>query len=553
MCGDFTIAKHQRNITEFIKKAYHAYFGVKLGDQDKPWAPHKVCFQCVELLRKWTKGTRSSLPFGIPMVWREQQNHGDDCYFCSCDVKGFNSKNKNTIQYPDLPSAKRPVPHGPGIPIPPPFLHTIQQQSSDESSNGRTDEDEFNPDVGQPQQFIQAELNDLVRDLGLSKDAAQILGSRLKDKNVLAPGTTFSWYRHREKEFAEYFSQEGSLVFCNNIPEVVMKLGADNYDSTSWRLFIDSSKRSLKGVLLHNGNTYASVPVAHSVHLKETYENLELLLNKIKYSEYCWQLCGDLKIISMLLGQQSGFTKYPCFLCEWDSRARNLHYIQKEWPLRERLVPGQKNVQRDALVDPNLVLLPPLHIKLGLIKQFVKALNKQGDCFKYLCDKFPTLSEAKLKEGIFVGPQIRNLKSDRLFQNTMTQDESEAWSSFVEVIDDFLGNNKSPNYKEIVAKMVQNYKKLGCNMSVKLHFLDSHVDYFPENLGAVSEEQGERFHQDIKEMERRYQGRWDIRMMADYCWTLKRDSVTKIHKKKTTKRSFQGKRERFHSKKPTFV
>ena len=44
-------------------------------------------------------------------------------------------------------------------------------------------------------------------------------------------------------------------------------------------------------------------------------------------------------------------------------------------------------------------------------------------------------------------------------------------------------------------------------MSFKLHFLNSQLDYFPENLGAVSEEQGERFHQDIKEMERRYQGR----------------------------------------------
>uniref|UniRef100_A0A2H1VH01 SFRICE_031576 n=1 Tax=Spodoptera frugiperda TaxID=7108 RepID=A0A2H1VH01_SPOFR len=138
-------------------------------------------------------------------------------------------------------------------------------------------------------------------------------------------------------------------------------------------------------------------------------------------------------------------------------------------------------------------------------------------------------------------------------ENTMTQDESEAWSSFIEVIDDLLGNIKSSNYKEIVAKMLQNYKKLGCNMSVKLHFLDSHVDYFPENLGIVSEEQGERFHQDIKEMERRYQGSWDIRMMADYCWALNRDWVTKIHKKKTTKRSFQGKRERFPKKKPTSV
>ncbi|GFU82193.1 uncharacterized protein TNCV_4466441 [Trichonephila clavipes] len=55
-------------------------------------------------------------------------------------------------------------------------------------------------------------------------------------------------------------------------------------------------------------------------------------------------------------------------------------------------------------------------------------------------------------------------------------------------------------------------------MSVKVHFLHSHLDYFPENLGVVSKEQGECFHQDIKEMERRYQGRWNVNMMADYCW-----------------------------------
>ena len=45
-------------------------------------------------------------------------------------------------------------------------------------------------------------------------------------------------------------------------------------------------------------------------------------------------------------------------------------------------------------------------------------------------------------------------------------------------------------------------------MSIKLHYLDSHLDTFPDNLGDVSEEQGEKFHQDIKIMEDRYQGRW---------------------------------------------
>ena len=57
-----------------------------------------------------------------------------------------------------------------------------------------------------------------------------------------------------------------------------------------------------------------------------------------------------------------------------------------------------------------------------------------------------------------------------------------------------------------------------------MHFLDSHLSYFPENLGVYSEEQGERFHQDISEMERRYRGRWNVNMMADYCWSLYREN-----------------------------
>ena len=55
--------------------------------------------------------------------------------------------------------------------------------------------------------------------------------------------------------------------------------------------------------------------------------------------------------------------------------------------------------------------------------------------------------------------------------------------------------------------MLEKFKLLGCNMSLMLHFLASHLDYFPPNLGAVSEEQVKRFHQDLKDVERRNQGR----------------------------------------------
>lgn len=123
----------------------------------------------------------------------------------------------------------------------------------------------------------------------------------------------------------------------------------------------------------------------------------------------------------------------------------------------------------------------------------------------------------------------------------MIEKEKEAWAAFKKVIQGFLRNKKDPNYKEIVSNMLDKFKKLGCNMSLKLHILYDHLDYFPQcSLGSVSEEQGKRFHQDIKEMERRYQGLWNINMLADYCWGLKRDIPHVIHKRKSKERSFES-------------
>ena len=87
---------------------------------------------------------------------------------------------------------------------------------------------------------------------------------------------------------------------------------------------------------------------------------------------------------------------------------------------------------------------------------------------------------------------------------TMTPSEKNAWISFSAVTKNFLGNFKAPNYRDLVKDLLTSFQQLGCNMSVKVHFLHSHLDYFPENLGEMSEEQGERFHQDLKTMEKRY-------------------------------------------------
>ena len=106
--------------------------------------------------------------------------------------------------------------------------------------------------------------------------------------------------------------------------------------------------------------------------MKENYESVKLLFGKIKYDEFKWKLCGDLKVVALLLGMQLGYTK------------------------------------------------------------FARTSRK---------------------------------------------------------------SHKAANYQDVVQNMLTSYKAMGCNVSLKIHFLESHLDFFPENLGEVSDEHGERFHQ----------------------------------------------------------
>ncbi|GBL65862.1 hypothetical protein AVEN_6514-1, partial [Araneus ventricosus] len=144
--GEYTVKSQQRNINDFMKKVYFAYFKLKLGDQDKPWAPHKVYRRCEEDLRLWFKG--------------------------------------------------------------------------------------------------------------------------IEKRNRL------SFSQKREISF-----------FCNDV-QGLMKCFDREYDPSVWRLFIDSSKASLKAHLLQNGNSFASLHFGHSVHLDENYNDLSMILEKINYQEH---------------------------------------------------------------------------------------------------------------------------------------------------------------------------------------------------------------------------------------------------------------------------
>ena len=102
----------------------------------------------------------------------------------------------------------------------------------------------------------------------------------------------------------------------------------------------------------------------------ESHNNIKILFNKIRYSDYQWSVSRDLKVIGIFDGSAMGIHR-SCFLCLWESRDTAQHYETKEWPARNCFVRGIKRVQHIPLVNPDEVLVPPLKIALGLMKNFV--------------------------------------------------------------------------------------------------------------------------------------------------------------------------------------
>jgi hypothetical protein len=94
-----------------------------------------------------------------------------------------------------------------------------------------------------------------------------------------------------------------------------------------------------------------------------------------------------------------------------------------------------------------------LQIKLGLIKTFVKALVTESAAFQYLRQMFPNCQNAKLKEGICVGPQIRKIVKDPQFEEKLS------FRFFQNVTHDFLGNKKTENYEEIIKESTRRSKE----------------------------------------------------------------------------------------------
>ena len=208
----------------------------------------------------------------------------------------------------------------------------------------------------------------------------------------------------------------------------------------------------------------------------------------------------------------------------------------KNWPARKDLTPGSHNVLNLSLIERSKILPLLLHIKLGFTKQFVKVLKPTKRTFRQIRQMFPNISEKKVKGGIFVGPQIRRMLAAEELEEQMSDFERNPLQAFRMM--GFLGNHRKDSYAMVESNLIESYEKLGCRTSLKLHFLHSHLDFFRDNLGNISEEYGERFHQYIQAIENCYQGRWNEAMMEDDVWNLMWKCNTHIQAKKLFKRPF---------------
>ena len=119
----------------------------------------------------------------------------------------------------------------------------------------------------------------------------------------------------------------------------------------------------------------------------------------------------------MTVSVKMGYTKHMCFLCLWDSRDDANHYTKTYWPPREQSVVGRFNVKHAPLINPQKVYLPPLQIKLGTYEEFCESDGSAGGRIPVVRKVFSSKkSDTKIKAGVFVGPDIRNLMKDETFE-----------------------------------------------------------------------------------------------------------------------------------------
>lgn len=184
-------------------------------------------------------------------------------------------------------------------------------------------------------------------------------------------------------------------------------------------------------------------------------------------------------------------------------------------PADKNIIPT-KIVQNTPLIHSCNILLPHLHTGLGMMQQFIKLLGKRNiRGFEYIAEKVPQITQAKLKEGLFVGPSSQRKAMRCRLQEILDKLELPIQNTFNCVCENLLGNKKALDCKGGIKALWKCYSANGSHVSLRVHFLDSHQDFFADNHRVVFDERGKKIPQVINAMEKRYQGFWNQSLLAD--------------------------------------
>ena len=198
VCGSFMLKGQEKIMTFMMKKAYRLFFNREVANLDKNYVPNYCRSYCLRYLLSWLKDAPMSMKFAVAVIWKEQQNHVDDCYVCSTQVSsGINRYKKRKVDYTDLNSAQHPLPYSD-------ILHVRIPREQDKESayedskmivedqcGAMSDEedDEIETEVSvlfdsmQPKLIGQKDLNDLYRDLKLTKNKSEFKISKIRNRS----------------------------------------------------------------------------------------------------------------------------------------------------------------------------------------------------------------------------------------------------------------------------------------------------------------------------------------------------------------------------------
>lgn len=399
VCGKLVSLPTRNEISTEIEQIYGLYFNMRLI-RNVDWAPNIVCTTCNTKLFSWFEEKSDQMPFGVPMLWSNPQSHSvEDCYGCANHTHIFNRRQCRITDYKSVNSAQTPLLHSDSIPAPKRPNPTEKHASVPDSSAS----------LPQPVangcnhiEINQERFNMIERQLKLSERQAIILSKHFKSLKILALGVKVLGFRKRQQELLDFFNvnEENTFAYCSNIAGLMGFMNIE-YKSEDWRLFIDLSKRSLKAVLISVTNkTKTSVPIAMTSNIKESYESMKMILDAVKYQAHVWQICTDLNVISLLTGAYSAYTKIMCFDCVWNYRFHWNQYQERNWMPQTEFRRKHARIIHEALVPIEKIFLPALHLKLGLVKSFIKVLSPKA--VDHLMLIFPRLYAGKIKEGLSI-------------------------------------------------------------------------------------------------------------------------------------------------------